>query len=162
MTRRLTTVWYSCVFALLVSALATQSIAQDAHATDPAATAPINAVLAAQQSAWNKGDIRAFMDGYWNSPDVTFSGSSGVSRGWQSVFTRYQQRYPSQSAMGHLDFSDLEIRSLNSTSALVLGKWRLTLSSGDIGGVFTLVFQKFPNGWKIIHDHTSLVSTNQP
>ena len=33
--------------------------------------------------------------------------------------------------------------------------------SGDIGGVFTLVWQKFPDGWKIIHDHTSAVGAKQ-
>jgi beta-aspartyl-peptidase (threonine type) len=110
-----------------------------------------------QQAAWNEGDIPAFMKGYWNSPQTTFSGSSGVSRGWDTVLVRYQKGYPDKAAMGHLDFSDLEIRSLGSESALVLGTWHLKRQSGGIGGVFSLVFQKFPDGWKIIHDHTSLV-----
>ncbi len=117
----------------------------------------IRAVLSTQQDAWNRGDVRAFMDGYWNSPDVTFSGSSGVTRGWQAVLSRYQQRYATREAMGQLDFSDLEIRSLGPTSAMVLGRWHLALASGDVGGVFTLVLQYFPSGWKIIHDHTSQV-----
>ncbi|HEY2118701.1 MAG TPA: nuclear transport factor 2 family protein [Candidatus Acidoferrum sp.] len=161
MIRSLTAIRQCLLFALLAFMLFSRCNAQEMHHADPAAT-EITAVLTSQQSAWNKGDIRTFMDGYWNSPEVTFSGSSGVSRGWQSVFTRYQQRYPTQAAMGHLDFSDLEIRSLSSTSAMVLGRWHLTLGAGDVGGVFTLVFQKFPEGWKIIHDHTSLVSPKQP
>lgn len=144
-----------CLLFMLASALASRSISQE---ISDAVSAEITAVLTSQQSAWNKGDIHTFMDGYWNSPAVTFSGSSGVSRGWQSVFAHYQQRYPTQAAMGHLNFSDLEIRPLSPTSALVLGKWHLTISTGDLGGVFSLVFQKFPEGWKIIHDHTSLVS----
>ena len=161
MIRSLTAVRHCNLFALLTFMLFSRCNAQEMHHTDPAAT-EITAVLTSQQSAWNKGDIRAFMDGYWNSPDVTFSDSSGVSRGWQSVFTRYQQRYPTQAAMGRLDFSDLEIRSLSPASAMVLGKWHLTLGTEDVGGVFTLVFQKFPEGWKIIHDHTSSVSPKQP
>jgi beta-aspartyl-peptidase (threonine type) len=36
-----------------------------------------------------------------------------------------------------------------------LGHWHLKREQGDIGGVFSLVWQKFPDGWKIIHDHTS-------
>jgi ketosteroid isomerase-like protein len=156
----LTAVRHCLLFVLLTFMLYSGCNAQKIHHTDPAAT-EITAVLTSQQSAWNKGDIRVFMDGYWNSPDVTFCGSSGVSRGWQSVFTRYQQRYPTQAAMGRLDFSDLEIRSLSPASAMVLGKWHLTLSTEDVGGVFTLVFQKFPEGWKIIHDHTSSVSPKQ-
>jgi len=38
----------------------------------------------------------------------------------------------------------------------VLGHWHLKRDSGDVGGVFSLVWQRFPEGWKIVHDHTSL------
>jgi hypothetical protein len=42
--------------------------------------AKIRAVLNAQQQAWNRADVEAFMDGYWHSEELSFSGSSGVSR----------------------------------------------------------------------------------
>jgi uncharacterized protein (TIGR02246 family) len=117
----------------------------------------INEVLSAQQSAWNRGDVDAFLIGYWRSPDLTFSGGNGVSRGWDGVLARYKKSYPNHAAMGQLEFSDLEFRFLGPDAALVLGQWHLKRESGDIGGVFTLVWQKFPDGWKIIHDHTSAV-----
>jgi uncharacterized protein (TIGR02246 family) len=130
------------------------------HDADRAA---INAVLKAQQAAWNRGDVDAFLVGYWQSPELTFSGSNGVSRGWDGVLARYKKNYPDRAAMGELDFSDLEFRFLGPDAALVLGKWHLKReTAGDIGGVFTLVWQKFPDGWKIIHDHTSTVSTPNP
>jgi ketosteroid isomerase-like protein len=119
--------------------------------------AAITNVLSTQQAAWNEGDVATFMNGYWKSPELTFSGSNGVNRGWDAVLARYTRSYPDKAAMGQLDFSDLEIRTLGDKSAMVLGKWHLKRSSGDIGGVFTLIFQQFPDGWKIIHDHTSLV-----
>ena len=131
----------------------------DAHDADRAA---ITAVLKAQQAAWNRGDVDAFLVGYWQSPELTFSGSNGVSRGWNGVQARYKKNYPDRAAMGELDFSDLEFRFLGPGAALVLGKWHLKRDMGDIGGVFTLVWQKFPEGWKIIHDHTSTVSFPQP
>src|SRR6267143_2284635 len=115
-------------------------------------TRAINDVLTAQQAAWNRGDVDAFLVGYWPSPELTFSGSSGVSRGWDGVLARYTKSYPNHAAMGQLDFSDLEFRYLGPEAALVLGQWHLKRESGDIGGVFTLVWQKFPDGWKIIHD----------
>jgi len=118
----------------------------------------IRSVLAAQDAAWNRGDVGAFLVGYWHSPELTFSGSSGVSRGWDGVLARYKKNYPDRAAMGELDFSDLEFRFLGPDAALVLGKWHLKREKGDIGGVFTLVFQRFPEGWKIIHDHTSAVA----
>ena len=125
--------------------------------------AAINAVLKAQQAAWNRGDVEAFLTGYWHSPELTFSGSNGVARGWDGVVARYKKNYPDRDSMGELDFSALELRFLGPHAALVLGQWHLKReTAGDIGGVFTLVWRKLPEGWKIIHDHTSTVSFPQP
>jgi uncharacterized protein (TIGR02246 family) len=117
----------------------------------------ISAVLSAQQTAWNRGDVDAFLVGYWHSPELTFSGSSGVARGWDGVLAQYKKNYPDRGAMGQLDFSELEFRFVGPDAALVLGEWHLKREKDDIGGVFTLVWQRFPDGWKIIHDHTSAV-----
>jgi uncharacterized protein (TIGR02246 family) len=118
----------------------------------------ISAVLSAQQAAWNRGDVEAFLVGYWRSPELTFSGSSGVARGWEGVLARYKKSYPDKGAMGQLDFSELEFRFLGPDAALVLGRWHLKREKEeDVGGVFTLVWERFPDGWKIIHDHTSTV-----
>ena len=121
----------------------------------------ISSVLNAQQTAWNRGDVEAFLVGYWHSPELTFSGSSGVARSWDGVRARYKKNYPDKAAMGQLDFSELEFRFLGPDAALVLGKWHLKRQedyvTGDTGGVFSLVWQRFPDGWKIIHDHTSAV-----
>jgi uncharacterized protein (TIGR02246 family) len=115
----------------------------------------ITAALNAQQAAWNRGDVDAFLEGYWRSPELTFSGSSGVERGWDGVQARYKKNYPDRVAMGQLDFSELEFRFLGPDAALVLGHWHLKREKDEPGGVFTLVWQRFPEGWKIIHDHTS-------
>jgi beta-aspartyl-peptidase (threonine type) len=119
--------------------------------------AAIIGVLTAQQEAWNRGDVDAFLHGYWRSPELTFSGSSGIARGWDGVLARYKERYPNPEAMGKLEFSALEFRFLGSDAALVLGHWHLTRQKGDVGGVFSLVFERLPEGWRIIHDHTSEV-----
>jgi ketosteroid isomerase-like protein len=117
----------------------------------------ITAVLTAQQAAWNRGDVDAFLVGYWHSPELTFSGSSGVSRGWDGVMARYKKNYPDRAAMGQLEFSGLEFHWLGRDAALVMGNWHLKRDKGDVGGVFSLVWQRFPEGWKIVHDHTSAV-----
>ena len=127
----------------------------DAREADRAA---ILRVLTDQQSAWNRGDVRAFLEGYWHSEELTFAGSSGISRGWDAVLARYQKNYPDRAAMGTLDFSGLEYRFLGPDAALLLGRWHLKRESGDIGGVFSLVLQRFPEGWRIVHDHTSMVA----
>ncbi len=130
--------------------------------TPAEAETKIKAVLTAQQEAWNRADVDAFMEGYWHSEELSFSGSNGVLRGWPGVRARYQKSYPDRAAMGTLEFSDLEIRPLGLDAALVLGRWRLKREKDEPGGVFTLVWQRFPEGWKIIHDHTSIVAAADP
>lgn len=118
----------------------------------------IRAVLAAQEAAWNRADVAGFMEGYEKSAELTFSGTSGVTRGWQNVLDRYRKRYPGAEAMGKLQYSELEIRMVGSEAALVLGRFHLTRTEkagGDASGHFSLFFCKTPSGWRIIHDHTS-------
>jgi beta-aspartyl-peptidase (threonine type) len=123
--------------------------------------AAITGVLTAQQEAWNRGDVDAFLRGYWRSPELTFSGSGGIARGWDGVLARYKEHYPNREAMGKLEFSALEFRFLGSDAALVLGHWHLARQKGDVGGVFSLVLERFPEGWRIIHDHTSEVPSGR-
>ena len=145
------------VLPLIVAAIAVvPGMYSGAEETRQKDRSQIETVLRDQQAAWNRGDIDAFLKGYWNSPELTFSGSDGVQRGWDGVLARYKKNYPDRAAMGTLDFSALEFRFLGPDAALVLGRWRLTRPpSNDAGGEFSLVFQRFPEGWKIIHDHTS-------
>lgn len=143
------------VGGLLVGLAFAARLVSQPSASQTSTTSAIRAVLGEQQSAWNRGDVETFMRGYWNSPDLTFAGSSGVTRGWEPVMERYRRNYPDVAAMGHLDFSELEIHLLGNDAALVLGRWHLKRANDEPGGFFTLVFQRFPEGWRIIHDHTS-------
>ena len=155
-------VWAAGALALALSLIGQRRlIGRPAEGRDADRQA-ISAVLNAQQTAWNRGDVDAFLVGYWHSPELTFSGSSGVARGWDGVLTRYKKNYPDRAAMGQLDFSDLEFRFLGPDGALVLGRWHLKRETDDLGGVFTLVWQRLPEGWKIIHDHTSAVAALKP
>ena len=117
----------------------------------------IERVLHKQQEAWNKHDLEGFMAGYWNSQDLTFFSGAKEQNGWQATMDRYLATYASPGhEMGKLDFSNLRIEVLGQQGAFVRGAWKLTMSTGKTPhGLFTLVFRKFPDGWKIVHDHTS-------
>lgn len=116
----------------------------------------MRAVMDRQVVAWNKGDLEAFMSGYWNSPNLTFFSSTSEANGWQAALDRYRKTYQSEgNEMGVLDFSNLKFEVLGPDAAFVRGHWHLKLTKGDQSGHFTLIFKRFPDGWKIIHDHTS-------
>jgi ketosteroid isomerase-like protein len=116
----------------------------------------IRAVLDEQVVAWNKGDLEAFMKGYWKSADLTFFSGGTMVSGWQQTLDRYNKRYKSAgNEMGTLDFNDLKIEILGPKAAFVRGRFHLKMSTGDQQGIFTLTFKKFADEWRIIHDHTS-------
>ena len=119
--------------------------------------AQIRQVLDDQVAAWNRGDIPGFMQGYDNSDSTTFV-SSSVTKGHAQVLANYIKRYPTREKMGTLRFSDIEIHPIGSDHAWVLGKFHLDRAAdagGDANGIFTLLFQKTRQGWKVILDHTS-------
>jgi beta-aspartyl-peptidase (threonine type) len=124
---------------------------------DDHAKAAVEKVLRVQQEAWNRRDLEGFMAGYWNSPELTFFSGAKQNRGWQATMDRYRATYASPGhEMGKLEFSALRIEGVGDHAAFVRGAWQLTMSDGKTPhGLFTLIFRKFPDGWKIVHDHTS-------
>jgi uncharacterized protein (TIGR02246 family) len=120
-------------------------------------TAAIKQVLQDQQAAWNRGDIPAFMHGYKNSPETTFI-SKTIEHGYQPILKRYEAHYATRAAMGALEFSDLTVKMLGKNYAVATGRFHLTRTAaagGDASGIFSLTFEREPEGWRIILDHTS-------
>jgi|SRR5690348_4920904 len=127
----------------------------DAKRVQSADVQAIEKVLKTQEAAWNRGDIGEFMFGYWRSKYTEFENESGIYQGWDDVLKRYEKTYPNRVAMGQLTFSGLEIHVLSGNSAYVIGKYRLDREKDHPEGVFTLIFRKFDDGWKIVNDHTT-------
>ena len=117
----------------------------------------VRELILQQAEDWNAGDLDAFMNVYWKSDQLTFSSGGQITRGWQNTLDRYRKRYPDRKAMGKVAFTDLEFLQLDEGAMQVLGKWSLQREVEPIGGRFTLVFRKQPAGWRIVHDHTSLL-----
>jgi ketosteroid isomerase-like protein len=136
-------------FVALVVLLAAFSLAAPEPATQ------IRSVLQGQQQAWNRGDIDGFMTGYARARSTTFVSDDTVTRGWQTVRDRYRNKYSDRAKMGRLTFSNLEISVFSTDAAVVFGRWQLRRAKDRPHGRFTLVFKRLPEGWRIVHDHTS-------
>lgn len=115
----------------------------------------VRAVLEQQVRDWNAGNLDGFMQTYAKSERTRFASGGDISLGWQTVFDRYRKKYGDRAAMGTLTFSDLEIAVLAPDAALAFGRWQLKREKDQPSGLFTLVLRKLPEGWRIVHDHTS-------
>jgi beta-aspartyl-peptidase (threonine type) len=144
------------VWALVIAGLPVAGLATASGESADAAKA-VRAVLDRQVVDWNKADLESFLDGYWKSPKVVFQSGGQRFDGWEAMRERYRSRYQGTGrAMGRLEFSGLEIETLGPEAAFARGRWQLTMPDGTKpGGLFTVIFRKLPEGWKIIHDHTS-------
>ena len=114
-------------------------------------------MLTAQIDAWNRGDLDGYMAGYWKSPDLIFFSNATETRGWQPTLDRYRASYQAAGKqMGTLDFPEMNILPLGPEAAMVRGRWRLKMPDGkELTGMTSVIFRKLPEGWRIVHDHSS-------
>lgn len=156
-------VWSALVGGLvLVGSTGCQSPAPDGGGprTDAAARTAIHELLREQVQAWNRGDLEAFMAGYARTDSLRFASGGTMHRGWQAALERYRNAYPDRAAMGTLSFDRLDVQLLAPRSALVFGAWRLDRVNDAPHGLFTLLLRQRPEGWRIVHDHTSSAATD--
>lgn len=143
--------------AVVILSLANAPWTVQAQSGESPSVQAVRAVLERQVVDWNRGDLDGFLAGYWKSPKVVFQSGGQRYDGWEAMRDRYRRRYQAEGrAMGKLTFTGLEIEPLGPESALARGRWNLKMPDGSTpGGLFTVIFRKFPEGWKIVHDHTS-------
>lgn len=124
----------------------------------------VEEMLHASAGSWNGGDLDGFMDDYWRSGNLTFSGSGGVTRGWENVRDRYLRSYWAPGASrDSLRFEGIEVLPLGPDHALALGRYVLYQPGEDAvtsTGHFSLVLRRIEGRWTIVHDHTSAAGTS--
>jgi beta-aspartyl-peptidase (threonine type) len=144
----------ACTILALVGVKAQRSAAANSETE-------IRDILQRQVASWNAGDIPGYMEGYWKSDSLIFTSGGEIQRGWTATLEKYEKSYATKEKMGTLTFSRLEVYLLSPESAWCMGHWDLKRAGDHPQGVFTLVFRKFPDGWKIMHDHTSVTTQAQ-
>jgi ketosteroid isomerase-like protein len=120
----------------------------------------VQTALTQGQDAWNRGDLDTFLKGYVQGPEMTYTASGRVVRGIDELRARYQKAYGnSRETMGQLRFEEIQVWPLGDGYALAMGKWSVDFGARSkepkSGGIFSLVLRKAPEGWLILHDHTS-------
>ena len=116
----------------------------------------VEGVLQAQADAWNRGDLDGYMAGYARTPELVFTSGAKVRRGWQETRDAYVKKYGSDPrGMGKLSFELLQVQPVGADGAVVLGRWQLRDTPNAGGGIFSVVLERRPEGWRVVHDHTS-------
>ncbi len=115
----------------------------------------IQKILSNQITAWNKGDLNSFMEGYWQNDSLVFIGKKGITYGFNKTLDNYKKNYPDKSHMGQLQSDIISMKPIDNSHYFIIGKWHLTRSVGDLEGHFTLLFKKINGIWNIIADHSS-------
>lgn len=115
----------------------------------------VKLVLTAQEEAWNSNDLISFMDGYWNSENLVFVGSKGLTYGWKQTLENYQKGYPTAEAMGKLHFDIHNVEVWDEKTVHMIGKFTLKRKADQPEGYFSLLWRKIGGQWRIVSDHSS-------
>ncbi|MBC7617247.1 MAG: DUF4440 domain-containing protein [Pedobacter sp.] len=131
------------------------SVTMNAYAQKTTDKQAILNLLEQQRGDWNKGDLEAFMKGYWKSDSLLFVGEKGPTYGWQKTLDNYKKGYPDKAAMGFLTFGIKKVELITKDRAFVLGSWNIKSEKEELKGYFTLLLRKIEGVWKVVVDHSS-------
>lgn len=124
-----------------------------------AARKAILAVVAAMETAWNRGDFAGYMAGFAN-PGVTFVSGGRIQDGWQGTLDHYVRDYGgSPDRRGTVHFFDMAIDVLAPDAAMLVGQFTLTRPKNALRGVNTRLFRRIGGRWVIAMNHVSSYET---
>lgn len=107
-------------------------------------------------SDWNRGDLDGFMADYAGDSLTGFVAEGRVQRGYDWIREHYAPLFREGATRDSLRFENVEARLLGADHALLNARYVLYRGGAPTSsGPFTLVMQRQPDGWKILHDHTS-------
>ena len=122
--------------------------------SDTDAKVEIKKIMKMQEEAWDNGDIKQFMEGYWNNDSLKFVGSKRITYGWQTTLDNYIKAYPDTTIMGKLHFDIDLIEKLGEGTYYLIGRYKLQREKDEPSGYFNLIWKNINGDWKIITDMT--------
>ncbi len=145
--------WRSTTGALALATLALTApgAAQAPHSTEQ----EIRRLLDESVASWNRGD----RDGHLadNADSISFMTSKGPIVGKHRTAEALRRSFFRDGMpVQQLRFEQVSIRRLGEGFALVVG--RFVLEGGgqpEHSGWFSTVWERRPEGWRVIHDHSS-------
>jgi uncharacterized protein (TIGR02246 family) len=120
-------------------------------------TAAIRSVIADMEAAWNRGDLKGYMQGFAN-PDVVFVSRGRIQKDWQGTLDHYVADYGgSPGSQGQLAFSNIRIEMISDDAAQLISDYRLIRGEKSQTGVNTRLMRKRGGRWVIALNHVSQI-----
>jgi ketosteroid isomerase-like protein len=128
-----------------------------ASRSDPAVLRKqLSAQLERAAADWNRGDLEGFLSDYARESTTTFVDGRRARHGFEYIRDNYARRFAPGVRRDSLHFEEVETRRLSPTLALVTARFILERNGAvTASGPFTLVMELRPEGWRILHDHSS-------
>ncbi|HET6838004.1 MAG TPA: DUF4440 domain-containing protein [Gemmatimonadales bacterium] len=149
--------------SLLIMAFAVVACRSAGHTTSvpsPEANDALRREIVAQLNRaafdWNRGDLEGFLSDYAPESTTTFIDGRRARHGIGFIRQNYTRWFTPGARRDSLHFEEVETRRLSPTLALVTARFILQRGGTVSGsGPFTLVMERRPAGWRILHDHSS-------
>jgi uncharacterized protein (TIGR02246 family) len=106
--------------------------------------------------AWNRGDLDAFMADYAPDSQPTYMAGGHLVRGFDQIRSRYAPSFAPGARRDSLRIEEFNVRPIADRFALVTARYVLYANGRTTAsGPFTVLLEQRPEGWKILHDHSS-------
>ena len=143
------------IFTVIALALMTSNVSAAAAASEAAEKEAILALVARMEAAWNRGDLRGYMEGFAN-PDVVFVSRGEFQKDWQGTLDHYIRDYgKSADTRGSLHFFDIKVEILGPDAAQLISRYRLDRPEKPQDGINTRLMRKRDGQWVIALNHVS-------
>ena len=139
----------------VVAACAPRQAATPAATGRDALTHEVTAMLATSATAWNRGDLDAFMTDYYPGARTSYVTSRGVIHDPARIREHYAPRFAPGGVHDLLSFENVEVDSLAPGVVHVLAWYVLSRGDSTVArGPTSLVMLRHDGRLRIVHDHS--------
>ena len=126
--------------------------------SDTAIESDIRQAVRNYMDATNKADATAMMDLFSQNPKTSTVSDGDITRGWEAIRTANDAMAGTAGAT-KMEVGSIDVMALGNAHAVAVAAVTFTTTtergSEQEQGAMTLVLEKSPKGWKILHEHYS-------
>jgi hypothetical protein len=108
--------------------------------------------------AWNNHDIRGCLSVYWESPNLISISNNDETHGFAALQRELLAAFADPTIMGSMSLDTLKIQVIGEDCANTIASYVVKTQNYVYYCDDTATLRRFPEGWKIVFERTSLVT----